>query len=86
MKEFFKRAYLEVYDIPSFYMGWENEFLCHLFSVFFIMALFLGCAYLIKIMFFSKNREDKKKRKRNIEKMLLGVLEEKNKNKKEGNI
>lgn len=85
--EFFKKFYDEAYDLPNFYLGIEDELYCHVFTAFFILALFLGLAYVIKlILSLRETKEDKIKRKRKIEKLILGVLEEKEKNKKERNI
>ena len=85
--EFFKRAYEEVYDLPNFYLEIENELYCHIFSIFFILALFLALLFIIKNMVEMRRsgRKDKKRRIR-MEKSILGVLEEKYKNKKSKNI
>ena len=84
MWEFLKRAYEEVYDLPNFYLGFEEEWYCHVFSVLFLLAMFLSIAYVFQIMFrgSKKRRIEERKRKRSIERMILGVLEEKDKNKK----
>ena len=83
MIEFLKRAYEQVYDLPYYYLGIQGELACHLFSIFFILALFLSMLYLIKEMIgFRKRGKESKKLKRKMEKSLLGAMEEHNKNKK----
>ncbi len=87
MKEFLKRMYEQAYDIPNFYLEIENELYCHVFTIFFILALFLGAAYITKLLLsLRETKEEKRERKRKMDKMILGVLEEKDKNKKAKNI
>jgi hypothetical protein len=87
VKEFLKRMYEQAYDVPNFYLGIENELYCHVFTIFFILLLFLGCAYIIKLFLsLDGGRKVRRKKKREMYKMILGVLEEKDKNKKKGNI
>lgn len=87
MKEFFKRLYEEAYDLPNFYLEIENELYCHVFTSFFILALVLSFALGIRFFILDhKSRKKKKKTLINMEKNVLRVLEEKDKNKKERNI
>lgn len=87
MKEFLKRMYEQAYDVPNFYLGIENELYCHIFTIFFILVIFLGGAYIIKLVLsLIESKEERMERKKKIEKMILGILEEKEKNKKEGNV
>ena len=87
MKEFLKRMYEQAYDVPNFYLGIENELYCHVFTIFFILLLFLAFAYLIKMYSsLGGGRRERLKRKREMDKMILGILEEKDKNKKVKNI
>jgi hypothetical protein len=85
--EFFKGLYEEAYDLPSFYLGIEDELYCHMFTIFFILCIFLGAVYTIKmVLSIRETKEKERKRKRKTEKLILRVLEEKDKNKKERNI
>lgn len=87
MKEFLKRMYEQAYDVPNFYLGIENEIYCHVFTIFFILLLFLGFAFIIKLYFsLGDGRKEKRKRRREMDKNILRILEEKNKNKKVKNI
>ena len=82
MIDFFKRLYLEAYDLPNFYLGIENELYCHVFTAFFILALFLSFIYIGRLAIGSKKeRMEKRELKRKMEKSILEALEEKNKNK-----
>ena len=80
MLDFFKRLYEEAYDFPYFYLEIENELYCHIFTIFFILSIFLSFAYLFKII---RNigmfKKEKKKMKKDMDKMILRVLENKNK-------
>ena len=79
--------YEQAYDVPNFYLGIENELYCHVFTIFFILLLFLGFAYIIKLYFsLGDGRKERKKRRKEMDKMILGILEEKDKNKKAKNI
>jgi len=83
MIEFFKKAYYDAYDLPNFYLGIENELYCHAFTIFFILAIFLSFLYIGRLIIGSKESRRKKRKQRiKMEKMVLGVLEDKNKNKK----
>ena len=83
MIEFLKRAYEQVYDLPYYYLGIQGETACHLFSIFFILALFLSMGLIIKeLIGFRKRGKKSKLLKRKMEKSLLGALEEHDKNKK----
>jgi hypothetical protein len=85
--EFLKRFYEEAYDVPNFYLEIEDKLYCHVFTIFFILSIFLGVAYVIKMLLsLRETKEDRMKRKKKMEKLILGVLEEKDKNKKERNI
>lgn len=85
--ELLKRFYEEAYDLPNFYLGIEDKLYCHVFTIFFILALILGAIYSIKLIrSLGESKEERKERKKRIEKLILGVLEEKDKNKKERNI
>jgi len=87
VKEFLKRMYEQAYDVPNFYLGIENEIYCHVFTIFFILLLFLGFAFIIKLYFsLDDGRKEKRKRRREMDKNILRILEEKNKNKKVKNI
>lgn len=87
MKEFLKRMYEQAYDVPNFYLGIENELYCHVFTIFFILLLFLGFFYIIKLYFSLDNgRKTKRKRKMEMDRIILRILEEKDKNKKVKNI
>jgi len=87
VKEFLKRMYEQAYDVPNFYLGIENEIYCHVFTIFFILLLFLGFAFIIKLYFsLGDGRKEKRKRRREMDKNILRILEEKNKNKKVKNI
>lgn len=79
--------YEQAYDVPNFYLGIENEIYCHVFTIFFILLLFLGFAFIIKLYFsLGDGRKEKRKRRREMDKNILRILEEKNKNKKVKNI
>ena len=83
MIDFLKRLYESAYDLPSFYIGIEGELQCHIFTIFFLLALFLSFLLLIRMAVGSRQtRREKRRRKRNMEKNVLKVLEEKDKNKK----
>lgn len=85
--EFLKRAYLDAYDLPNFYLGIENKLYCHIFTIFFIIALFTSFLLLIKsILSLKIYKKEKKEHRKIIEKSILGILEEKDKNKKKGNL
>ena len=85
--EFFKKSYEEAYDVPNFYLGIDNELYCHIFTIFFILAILLGSIHVIKLIWsLRENKEQRRERKRKMEKLILGILEEKDKNKKERNI
>ena len=87
MIEFLKKAYEQVYDLPYYYLGIQGETACHIFSIFFILALFLSMALIIKEMIgFQKRGMEKKKLRRKIERSLLDALGEHDKNKKVKNI
>jgi len=84
--EFLKRAYEEAYDLPNFYLGIENELYCHVFTIFFLIALFTAVALNIKMVLSMRgSKKERKAWKKKIEKSILGVLEEKDKNKKAKN-
>jgi hypothetical protein len=83
MLEFLRDRYYELYDLPNFYLGIENETYCHIFSILFL--IFLAGLILLAI----KNareyytlRRDRRIIQRKIERSIMGVLEEKDKNKK----
>ena len=79
--------YDQAYDVPNFYLGIENELYCHVFTIFFILLLFLAASYIIKMyLSLGGGRKERLKRKREMDKMILGILEEKDKNKKAKNI
>jgi hypothetical protein len=81
--EFFKRTYEQLYDLPHFYLEIENELYCHIFTIFFTLALFLGFAYITKLLLgFIKSSKKRKKIRKKMDIMILGVLEDKDKNKK----
>ena len=83
MLEFLKRLYYEAYDLPAFYIGIDEGWKSHLFTIFFILALFLSFAYIIRLMIGSKKeRKARREMKRKMERSLLDVFEEHNKNKK----
>ena len=83
MIEFFKKAYEQVYDFPYYYLGIQGETACHIFSIFLILAIFLGGALIIKeAIGFRKRGKERKKLLRKMEKSLLGALGEHDKNKK----
>lgn len=87
MKEFLNRMYEQAYDVPNFYLGIENEIYCHIFTIFFILLIFLGFAYIIKsYISLGGGRKERRKRKKEMDRMILSILEESNKNKKKGNI
>lgn len=87
MKEFFKRLYYEAYDLPNFYLGIENETYCHIFTSFFLLALVLSWALIVRyIILDQKSRKKDRELRKRMEKNILNVLEEKDKNKKQGNI
>lgn len=76
-----------IYEIPSFYLKIEDELYCHVFSIISITLVFLGLIYLIKTwIIIRKNRKEMKAIKRRTDKLLLELLGEKDKNKKEKNI
>jgi hypothetical protein len=85
--EFLQKLYWDAYDLPSFYLGIEGETACHIFTALFLILLALGWVWIIKmrieIYHIRKSNRETKKR---IDKLLLGVLEEKDKNKKAKNI
>lgn len=79
--------YEQAYDIPNFYLGIENELYCHVFTIFFILLTFLAISYIIKLyLTLGGGRKQKLGRKREMDKMILKILEEKDKNKKVKNI
>ena len=85
--EFLQKLYWDAYDLPSFDLGIEGETACHIFTALFLILLTLGWVWIIKmrieIYHIRKSRRATKKR---IDKLLLGMLEEKDKNKKAKNI
>jgi len=85
--EFFKKLYWDAYELPSYYLKIEGELECHLFTIGFILFILLMIIWIIKmqkeILVIRKERRAMKKR---IDKLLLGVLEERDKNKKAKNI
>jgi hypothetical protein len=85
--EFLKRMYEDAYDLPNFYLGIEDELYCHVFTIFFLIALLFSFLLLLKIILGRREtRKEDIKRTKRIEKSILGVLESKDKNKKEKNI
>ena len=87
MNEFFKRAYEQVYDLPNFHLGIENELYCHVFSIFMILALALSFILIIReFIRFGKREKINKEIRRQMEKNILSTLEEKDKNKKAKNL
>lgn len=83
MIEILKKIYESAYELPSFYLGIENETYCHIFTSFFILALLLSLILIIKMAIGTKKeRRDRRERKRKMEKNILKVLEERDKNKK----
>ena len=85
--EFFKDLYVSAYDLPSFYLGIEGELECHIFTILFLILLTLGWVWIIKMRIeIYRIRKSSRASKKRIDKLLLGVLEEKDKNKKAKNI
>ena len=80
MKEFLKWLYEDLYDLPHFYLGIENEFYCHVFSIVFLLMIFIGVVYIFKMVFDVKIiRKDKKKLRKSIDRLLISILGDKNK-------
>jgi len=85
--EFLQKIYWEAYDLPSFYIGIEGNVSCHIFTSLFLILLLIGWIWIIKMRIgIYKMRKEGRSRKKRIDKLLLGVLEEKDKNKKAKNI
>jgi hypothetical protein len=85
--EFFKKIYWDAYDLPSYYLGIEGDIPCHIFTSLFLMLLLIVWIWIMKMKIeIYKMRKENKSRKKRIDKLLLGVLEEKDKNKKKGNV
>jgi len=85
MIEFLKRAYAELYDLPAYYIGIEEGWRCHVFSILFLIMLASVFVWLVKMSLeFRKNSKQGKRTLKNIEKYLLNPydkkLNEKNKN------
>jgi len=75
---FLQKLYWDAYELPSYYLGIKEEKECHIFTILFLLFIILYVAILIKISIEvyhikKKNRE----LKRRIDKLLLGILEEK---------
>lgn len=81
MIQFLKDRYYELYDLPHFYLGINDEWKCHLFSILYIIILLILIILIIKIFFeIRKSRKERMKSFRHIEKTLLKPYDN-NKNK-----
>jgi hypothetical protein len=83
MLEFLIDRYYELYDLPNFYLGIEEPWKCHLFSILFIVILIILTIWVIKTgkeIYLSKIERIKQLRK--IQKTLMKPYDNKNKNKK----
>lgn len=81
--EFFQKLYWDAYDLPSYYLGIEGEITAHIFTVAFLLLLLLAWIYIIKLRIdIYKIRKDSKAIQRRIDKLLIGILEDKNKKEK----
>lgn len=86
MIEFLKKIYEAVYEIPRFYIGIEEKY-CHIFSILSMIIMIGTLCFLIKIILeVCQMRKKRKGINRNIDKSLVNLLGDKNKNKKEKNI
>jgi hypothetical protein len=87
IRDFLERFYEDIYSLPNFYLGIEDEYTCHVFSISFLIFLLLMSIFIIKTgIGASTLKKERGKIKKRINKMILGVVEEKDKNKKEKNI
>jgi len=78
MIEFLKRAYEELYDLPNFYLGIEDGWKSHTFSVLFLILMIAGFTFIIKSMLqVRKSRKERMKMLRRMNKTLLGPYDQK---------
>jgi len=85
--DFLQKLYWDAYDLPSYYLGIEGETSCHIFTALFLIILALAWIWIIKTKIeIHKMRKERRESKKRIDKLLLGVIEEKDKNKKAKNI
>jgi len=81
MKEiwgFLQKLYWDAYELPSYYLGIKEERECHIFTILFLLFIILYIAILVKISIeVYYIRKKNKESKRRIDKLLLGILEEK---------
>ena len=85
MIEFLKRAYEELYDLPAYYIGIEEGWRCHVFSILFLIMIAAVIVWFVKMSIgFRKSSKQGKRTLKNIQKSLLDPydqkLNEKNKN------
>jgi hypothetical protein len=85
--EFLKKLYWDAYDLPSFYIGIKGDIPCHIFTSLFLILLLIIWIWIVKMKIgIYKMRKEGGSRKKRIDKLLLGVLEGNDKNKKTKNI
>jgi len=81
MLEFLKQRYYELYDLPSFHLGIEDPWKCHVFSILFIIILLVVIAWIIKTgIEVSKSKRERMRSLRKIQKTLMEHYDDKNKN------
>lgn len=82
MLEFLKQRYYELYDLPNYYLGIEEEWKCHVFSILFIIILIISSIWVIKTgIEIYKSKKERMKSFRSIQKSLMAHYDKKDKNK-----